>query len=341
MLTFDAEEHKTYRGKLKGRNEALRDQMFGANGIRSINDGETLSTKDADALAQFTARNVEYVDNALEMEDFPGTTFRQVFTLKTDIDEGADVYTKEEYTSTGEADFVDEMGDTIPMLSTGIAPTSRPLKPVAQGYRITRSEILRATRARRPVSMEKAQSARQIVEEKLDRIFWNGSTANGIYGILNHPGIPIADATTGGWATATADQIKADILTMVNNRVAATLDTKWLFQLGLPLSQYQTLTQTEKSTSYDKTLAKWLIDNIPQLTGFFSTNRLSEAAADDDDYGILVPQGVKWGYGLLPADVKSIGPKDTSFFGKDYAQFVKAGGFFTLKPLAFEIIEGI
>lgn len=343
MLTFDAQGRRDYVTALESRNAELLDAMFGANGIRAYNDGEVplQGTRDAVALAEFTRQMTEYVDNVLETEDFGENTFRKVFSFNTGMGAGSDVFTKHEFNATGKSNWIDENGNNIPMLATGVAPTSRNLLPLGQGYRITRSELLRATRSRRPVSMEKAQAARQIVEEALDRVFWAGDTSVGVFGILNHTGIPINDATTGGWATATAAQIEADILKMVNNRAAATLNTGWQYRIGLPISQYQVLTQKRMSTSYSQTLASWLVQEIPQIEGFFATDRLNGAAADGDDYGILIPKGSRWGYGLLSQDATSIGPLQTSLLGQDFLIEARVGGFFTLKPLAFEIIEGI
>jgi hypothetical protein len=315
--------------------------MFGANGIRPMDTMPLIGTRDATALAEFTRNMTEYIDNVLEMEDFPETTFRKVFSFKTDIPAGDDTYTKHEFSATGQAEWLDEYGHNIPMLKTGVAPTTRNLLPLGQGYRITRGEILRATQARMPISTEKPRVAREIVEEKLDRVFWLGDTAVGIYGLLTHPSIPAADATTGNWSSATAAQIRTDILTGLNARINATIDANTQYQIGVPLAQYLVLTQTELNTYTTETVADWLVRKIPQVTGFFATNRLKEASADDDDYAVFVPQGAKWGYGLMSQDATSIGPHQGTLLGEDYLIEARVGGFFTLKPLKFALLEGI
>lgn len=341
MLTFDAQGHQDYVAGLRERNAVLLDQMFGANGIRPMEVMPAYGTRDASILAEFTTNMTEYIDNSLEMEDFPGLTFRRVFSFKTDIPAGDDTYTKYEFGVNGQAQWIDENGNNIPMLATGVAPTTRPLKPLGQGYRITRTELLRATQARIPVSLEKPRAARLLVEEKMDRVFWAGDTGVGIYGLLNHPSIPTADATTGTWSTATAAQIQTDILTVINARVNATLEPNVQYQIGLPIAQYQVITQKELNTYTTETVADWLVRKIPQVSGFFASNRLYQASGDSDDYAVFIPVGSQWGYGLMSQDAMSIGPHQSTILGEDYLIEARIGGFFTLKPLKFAIMEGV
>lgn len=340
MFTFDAEARRDLITTIDARQEELRDQMFGANGIRTFYVDPAAGTKDAAVVAQFTSQMTEYIDLELEKMDYPATTYREVFTLRTSIPEGADTYTKNEFEANGQADWIPEDPNKIPMLAVGVAPTSRVLKRCGEGYSITRDEILRATQARMPVDMDKPTEARRIVEEMLDRVYWLGDASVGIYGLLSHPNIPSNAAATGTWSTATAAQIEADILAVINRRVGVHKIVNVRYRIGLPISQYLTITQKRMSDYISLTVAEWLVQRIPQVTGFFATDRLDGAGAASADVGVFVPEGAQWGYGLHAKEPTTVGP-ERRLLSDTYLIDAKTGGFFTLKPLMFELISGI
>lgn len=341
MLTFDAERQREYRQVLADRNEVLREQMFGANGIRPMVAMPEQGTRDAAALAEFTRRMTEYVDNELDRMDYPETTYRQVFTLRTNIPRGADAYVKHEIEANGQDDWIDEEADNTPMLAVGTIPNTRPLLPRGMAYRITNTEVLRATQARMPIDMDKPTEARRIVEEGLDRVYWLGDAVTNIYGILTHPNIPSGAAVTGTWSSATAAQIEADILDVLNTRIGATQMVRGVWDFALPNSQFLKITQTRLGDYHSETIASWLISRIPQLRQFVAADRLNGAGTAGADLGVLVPVGARFGYGLQPGDVQTEGPHQVSMHGNDYLVSAKTGGFFTTKPLMFEIVSGI
>ena len=341
MLTFDQARKDEANKILRDRQEVLREQMFGGSGIRTYQAMPEQGTRDAAALAEFTRRMTEYVDLELDRMDFPQTTYRKVFTLKTGISRGADAYVKYEVEANGKDDWIDEEGQTVPMISVGTIPTVRAMFPRGVGYRITTTEILRATQSRQPIDMEKPEESRRVVEEGLDRIYWLGDSALGVYGLLTHPNIPSDAATTGTWSSATAAEIRTDILTALNTTMLLThMVEGQQWDLAVPNSQYLKLTQTEINTYTTETVAEWLIRKIPQLRAIISTQRLYQAD-DGDDIGFFIPIGARYGYGLQPGDIQTEGPHQVTMLGQDYLVTGKTGGFFTNKPLMFRGIEGI
>jgi hypothetical protein len=170
--------------------------------------------------------------NGLFAQQLVRATFRELFRfeypetkwvnagliqLNTSLNEGATEYSFTEMGNTGRAEIVADGATDLPFADIEGRNNLRGIKTIGVAVRYSRQE-LRTARMNGlfDIASEKAGAAREAHDRTLDDLIRTGDAAAGLDGVVNQPGIIVANAITGNWAVASGVQIVADITTAIN-----------------------------------------------------------------------------------------------------------------------------
>jgi hypothetical protein len=128
---------------------------------------------------------------------------------------------------------------------------------------------------------EKARSARQAHDRKLDELIRLGSSAHSILGVTNAPGSWHVTATTGNWGTsATAVQIVADFIEAYSTMFDGTGGVEEPDTCVMASSVYVRLATLQNSVASDKPVLGYLKEAFPNITLWKSDAGLNAAGND-------------------------------------------------------------
>lgn len=134
-----------------------------------------------------------------------------LITISTNIDEGAKEFGYVEMDHAGRAEIVADNATDIPSADIAGRNNLRAVHTVAD-YITYSTQDIRTARLQGlfDVATEKAVSAREAMDRRLNQLIRTGQEDVGLRGITNAPGITVQTAVTGNWASATSAQIRDD-----------------------------------------------------------------------------------------------------------------------------------
>jgi hypothetical protein len=185
----------------------------------------------------------------------------------------------------------------FPTADARINQFSQNIEMAAIGYRWNIEELAVAARLGIPLDTVKGNAARRAAEEFIDDIVFRGSTDKGYEGLINQSsGITTIDAAAVGnsnggtnsryWMHKTADQIMADVNTVLTNVFVESLGVEIADTLLMPLESMTLLGQMQMS-QLNMTVLEWIVQHniVKQQTGRDITIRAIRGLETADDAG--------------------------------------------------------
>lgn len=139
----------------------------------------------------------------------------------------------------GKAGWTADRAKDLNMVGTELGKASSSVFMADIGYDYGLEEVNQASMLGMNLPGEKAAAARMIYERTVDNIAFTGDEEKGWKGLFNHAAVTADSAPTGDWATATEDQILADINAVITGVFTATNEIAISDTLILPSVKYQ------------------------------------------------------------------------------------------------------
>lgn len=139
----------------------------------------------------------------------------------------------------GKAGWTADRAKDLNMVGTQLGKSSTSVFMADIGYDYGLEEVNQASEMGMNLPGEKAMAARLIYERTVDNIAFTGDEEKGWKGLFNSTAVIAASATTGDWATATEDQILADINEILSGVFTETNEIAVSDTLILPSLKYQ------------------------------------------------------------------------------------------------------
>lgn len=139
----------------------------------------------------------------------------------------------------GKAGWTADRAKDLNMVGTQLGKSSTSVFMADIGYDYGLEEVNQASALGMNLPGEKAMAARLIYERTVDNIAFTGDEEKGWKGLFNSTSVIAAAATTGDWATATEDQILADINEILSGVFTETNEIAMSDTLILPSLKYQ------------------------------------------------------------------------------------------------------
>jgi hypothetical protein len=291
----------------------------------------------------FYARQLEYIKAKTYDVKYAALTYRDLIPISIEGGEGITSITYETYDRVGMAKLINAYAADLPRADIKAKETTVPVKRGASSFAFTIDEIKAAARTGRPLPQRRANAARQAIEELFNRIAWFGIADAGLEGVFSHPNIPRANAPTGDWPTATAAEILGDVNAGFTQIDVDTLGVEQATKLLLPRAQWNLIMTTPLGTNYDRTVAKFIVENSPYISSLDdikAVNELDGAGTAGVDVAVY--------YNPNPDKLQFEIPEDINFLDEEVKALERVtpvtattGGLNVYYPLSMLIQEGI
>lgn len=199
------------------------------------------SRLDADE-TNMLALQLEQLRSRVYEAEYPELKARELLSVASDIDTGAESFAYEETDEAGVAKVITNWSDPLPGVDTKGQKKTRAILSIGTGYSYSIQDMRRAAFSGRPLEARKAVAARRAFERKIDQLAaLGGESSHGIAtGICNN-----ATGTGAGQVRSTAmtaaawdaTTVAADMLTDLNKLVSEyVVDGKELYSGGLTIA---------------------------------------------------------------------------------------------------------
>lgn len=171
-----------------------------------------LFTKDSmQAALGFALKQTSHIEAGVNAMVYPDIQYPQLVPVDTSAHPFAKTVTYFSSDKFGKADWINGNSDDIPMAGNEIAKHETSVHMAGIGYGWSYEEINHAQMLGYNLQSDDAMAARRAYEEMVDRVALYGDSVKGFEGLLNNTSVVAAAADTGDWATATEDQMLADV----------------------------------------------------------------------------------------------------------------------------------
>jgi len=274
--------------------------------------------------------------------EFPEFKARSLIPVKTETNTGDEFVEFRTLERVGRSKIVADYAKDFPSVTLKGSSHIGRIKSLGASYGFSIQEVRNAARAGVALSTELARAAKEAIMEQENQIAFFGDNDNRLYGLFNNPNIPrsLAPAGTGGidWSLKTPNEIIADLNQVVNGVSQNSLGLHQANVLLLPLSKYNSIASTPRSTTSDTTILAWFLQNNPYIQKVMWLNELETGSSSGDAMAVA--------YKLDPSVLQLDIPQDFEVFPEQVEGMTfkhpchsRIAGVHIYKPLAVNFLE--
>lgn len=260
------------------------------------------------SLGMFNPRDLTHRMRQVLEEKHQPLLGMQTFPVNTDVPPGALAYEQYRMYGTGEAVvYRGGTGADVPAVGIGQASFQHPVVYVVSKAAINWLEQLAANYAGLNTQERKLRYARLAIEQLVDEWIWKGSTAHGLFGLLNHPyvdtAVSLVNAATGGDSN---DDIASDFAYWANysyNESGAAFQPDTLLIAPKLATDWRNRKYADDAS---KSLMDWLLNANPHIKNVREVPKLNDALGS----GIHAMSFVRSGSGIADSSCEIVMPMD-------------------------------
>lgn len=271
----------------------------------------------------------------------------QLLPVDSNYNAGTEYYIYRMLDHTGKAKIIGSgpAGD-IPRVATKAQEVRGKVASVVSGFGYTVQEIRAAAMAMINLDEQESYAAQTTIEQAINQLAWTGDIDAGIYGILNHPGVPIGPVLNDGvggnteFSTKTPEQVYRDISTMITDMLTLTKGIERPDTVVLPIQQYSYINTTIYSSLMGYTILEFLRRNLPEIKRWESAAELQGVGTGGSDVMLAFVTNPQKSKIILPIPFEMFPPqlKNMEYTVDCHA---RCGGVSVRYPLSISIKEGI
>lgn len=289
------------------------------------------------------ARQLEYVYREVLTEPQAPTNLLSQFQVDNTVPVGARTHTVRRYLTEGEAKVWRGTDGDVPVVDYSQDEESFPVRFIVTSYKTNMFEAQSASYANIPAERLKMMAARQVIEQRMNRLGWYGSAPHGLYGITNYPFQAIAVLATAFDGTASPTDVLAALNTIANYAEQQSSTTFRSNRMCVSTRVHNFLFQTRLGSVSDITIGDFFlksqqgrisaIDSCWELQGTGPGSTDGILAYEDSALGVsvVIPQGITWlplqvaGFSSIRYVYASFGGIVERNCGSNYLAWVDAG----------------
>lgn len=191
---------------------------------------------------------------------FPELTSFDNFDVSTEAGYAAETITYRQFTETGVAKFISDYAQDLPRVDVSGQEFTSMVRGIAEAYGYSIQEIRRAQSTGMPLAQRKANAARRANDRKVNEAAYYGDVAHNIVGFFYIANATKGALTTGDWlnASRTADQIIADVNTLLSGIKTTTNGVEYANTVLIPVAEYAKIATMPRSATTDTTVLEFL-----------------------------------------------------------------------------------
>lgn len=232
---------------------------------------------DARETALFT-RELEQILTQTYNIEYPELKARSFVPAKTGIGNAIERITYRQWDRTTTAKIISRGDMTLPGVTVFGKEFSSGVVSMGNYYGYTVQDLRAAAASGQSLDNQLAAAAREGHELLLEELVAFGNPESNMPGLLNHPNIPVISATTGNWASATTDQILADLRGISLAIYTATKGTRTADTILFDTASFSLLNKPV-GADYSTTILQTFLKNDPYIKNVDQWIKLDTADA--------------------------------------------------------------
>jgi hypothetical protein len=226
---------------------------------------------DANDITALFARELEWIDSELTKEEFAPLKAEELIPFEKCGGAGVRIVTYQKVTEFGNAKFIGNGTTTLPRVDVAGTEYSVPVRNLGAAYAYTVFELLEiAENPTIKLDTARKEAAMNAIRRLHDATAMTGYSAFGLTGLYNDANVPVVSAITGAWATATADQILADVNKLTWAVYSNTKELYSVDTLLIPTTMGARFDQPRANT--DTTVGGFILKNSPHVKKIFTSH---------------------------------------------------------------------
>lgn len=228
---------------------------------RRLGSDGIVTGRDTQEAMSFLVSQLAYTEAQAFERKYTPMQYEELIPIDTSAGEYVDTIRYEIYDYAGRGKRTSGKGKDINLVDVAFADKSFRVMNGDIGYDYTQEELRRTAFLRKPISERKLVAAIDAYRRHMNDVGLFGETASGITGLFNNASVPQGNAPTGGWGSATPDNILADINALIQNVWANTAYNDFITDIVLAPSALSTISFKPRSTTSDTTILNFIKQN--------------------------------------------------------------------------------
>lgn len=241
--------------------------------LGNLPNGRRLDANETAALQ----RQLDFVKSRTYDIKYSEMKARRFIPVSNEVNPGAESITYKQWDQYGMAKVVSDAADDLPLVDVVAKEFTSPVKTLGAAYKFTVQELKAAALLGTSLDQQRGRAARRAIEAGIDHVAALGLGESQMPGFLNHPNVPVVAPTTGTWATASVDEILADINKLVNSIVTASNEIHNPDTLLLPTASFALLASTPAGANLESTILKVFLSTNPYIRSVDQWSKLNTA----------------------------------------------------------------
>lgn len=225
-----------------------------------IGDG-IVQGRDAQEAMAFLVSQLAFTENQVFERKYQPMQYEQFLPLDFSAGEWADTIRYEIYDFVGQGKRTSGKGRDINKVDVGFADKSFQVVYGNIGYDYSQEELRRSAYLRRALPERKLAAAVEGYKRHMNQVGLYGEAESNLSGLFNNALVPQGSAPTGGWGTASADNILKDVNTLINNIWTNTAYNDMPTTIVMAPAALATIASTPRATTTDTTILAWIKAN--------------------------------------------------------------------------------
>ncbi|MCK4717649.1 MAG: DUF2184 domain-containing protein [Thermoplasmata archaeon] len=225
------------------------------------------------------SRQLEYVKSRTYDVKYPGMQARRFLPVSNEVPSGATSITYSQWDQYGMAKVVANAADDLPLVDVVAQEFTSPIKSLGDAYSYSVQDLRAVAQSGQPLDVMRANAARRAIESAIDEIAANGLPEARMPGFLNHTNVPIIAPDTGTWATATAEEIIADLNKLVNSIITSTKNIHQPDTILLDTASFALLASMPTGADLQRTVLRVFLETNPYIRNVDQWHKLDLADA--------------------------------------------------------------
>ena len=235
----------------------------------------------------FFARELERVKSRTFDIKYPALKARSLIPVSHDASPTDETITYQQWDAQGMAIVLSHWADNVPRVELAGKEFTVKIKEIGNEFGYSINEMRKSIAVGRSLPDRKAQKAREFIERAIDQVGAIGIPEANSYGLVNNPNVPLLVLPTGTWASATAEQILADMNYMVSQIVVNSKQTEEPDTMVLPTDLFMIVSQKVAGSDLRDTILGIFLKTNPYIRTVETWVKLDTANAAGTDGRIV------------------------------------------------------
>jgi len=233
----------------------------------------------------FFTRQLEHIKSKSYDVKYPELKARAVLPVSFEAGQGAKSITYRQYDMTGVAAIIANYAKDLPRADILGKEFTVPVKSLGASYGYNVQEIRSGQMSGLPLEQRRANAAKRAIMQKENSIAFLGDADAGLVGFINNSAIGSYTVPADGsgssalWTAKTPDLIIRDMNGIMHKTVEDTKGVDAADTLLLPLTRYNYIASTPRSSTSDTTILEFFLKSNPYVKEVSWLNELETAGS--------------------------------------------------------------